>query len=367
MAVLIHGGDIYSPREKIRGEILDFSANINPLGLPPGVQRAIADTIPLCVNYPDPLCRALTAAISVSEAVEKEWILCGNGAADLIFRLVWAKKPKKAILPAPTFAEYELALKSVDCDIRYYALDKEKGFALGEAFLHCIREDVDILFLCNPNNPTGKLIPRALLKKILIKCREQKVLLVMDECFIDFLWTPSAYTMVGEISQYKELFVLKAFTKNYAMPGIRLGYGLCSDSLLLDKMAEQGQPWSVSLLAQAAGVAALKEEGYLEKMRTLVNEEKKYLQKALAALGIKAYPPAANYIFLYFSEVVDSRSNEAFQEALLQKGILIRDCSNYKGLSYGYYRVAIKDRAANEKLIGAFQTMKEDETWLRQS
>lgn len=366
VAILIHGGDIYSAKEKTSEEILDFSANINPLGLPESVKEAITNSLALCVNYPDPLCRELTEAISMAEGVEKENILCGNGAADLIFRLIWAKKPKKAILPAPTFAEYELALKNVDCKIEHYPLNKEKGFEIGEDFLDFIDKDVDIIFLCNPNNPTGSLIPRGILKKILKKCKERKVLLVVDECFIDFLPVPSACTMTGELSQCKELLILKAFTKNYAMPGIRLGYCLCSDSQLLGKMAENGQPWSVSLLAQVAGVAALKEDCYLEKMRTLINEESQYFQRELVKLQIKFYPPAANYIFLYFSGITDSHSNEAFKNALLQKGILIRDCSNYQGLFYGYYRVAIKDRRANEKLIAAFQILKEDKTWQRQ-
>ncbi|MEG1584680.1 MAG: aminotransferase class I/II-fold pyridoxal phosphate-dependent enzyme, partial [Anaerovorax sp.] len=247
------------------------------------------------------------------------------------------------------------ALKTVDCRVEQYPLREENGFELTWEFIDSLRQDLGIVFLCNPNNPTGRLIPRELMEKIMEKCRELGILLAVDECFMDFIEDFKEYTMLGAVESCKELFILKAFTKNYAMPGLRLGYCLCSDEALLADMERMGQPWSVSLPAQLAGVRALKEKEYLEKVASLILEEKEYLLGELENLNIKTYPPAANYILLRLSDIETREQSQRFKEALLEKGIIIRDCSNYRGLGPGYYRIAVKDRRANEKLIKALK------------
>nr|WP_315019486.1 histidinol-phosphate transaminase [uncultured Aminipila sp.] len=356
MANLIHGGDIYSAKEKGIEDILDFSANINPKGLPERVKQTIIDGLDACVNYPDPLCRQLTSALSEFEGIDKECILCGNGAADIIFRFALALKPKKALVLAPTFAEYEIALDTVGCETVHYELKEDEDFKLKEEYLDELDSSYDVVFLCNPNNPTGQLISKALLDKVLKACVEKDIILVLDECFIEFVEDYEKYTMKSYIKKCKNLFILKAFTKSYAMPGLRLGYGLSSHKALLKKITDMGQPWAVSVLAQIAGVQALKETEYLEESLKEIRAERQYLVAELNKLGIKNYKPAANYIFIKIDEA--SRYEvSTFKDKLLKKGIIIRDCSNYIGLKEGYYRIAVKSHSSNERLINAFKSI----------
>ena len=192
---LVHGGDWAGYQEEYGTMPLDFSANISPLGMPEGVRGAIIDAISSADRYPDPLCRELTEEIALKEGVPAEYCLCGNGAADLIFRVVLAMKPKKTLLTAPCFAEYEQALRTVGCVVKKYALKEENEFSLDEGFLECMTEDVDMVFLCEPNNPTGIISLREFIKQVLKRCEEIGALLVLDECFNDFLDEPEAHTM----------------------------------------------------------------------------------------------------------------------------------------------------------------------------
>ena len=294
---LTHGGDIYTYKEMFKREALDYSANINPLGMPRGVKEALIESIDSWANYPDPLCRKLKYDLAENEKVDNEYIILGNGAADIIFRLVYALKPKKAIVLAPTFSEYEEALTSVECKVQYHYLKEEDGFLLRDDFIECISDEIDMVFICNPNNPTGELVSIELLEKILKRCREKDVMLVMDECFNDFIEEPERYTMKNYLKENKNLFILKAFTKIYAMAGLRLGYGLSSDERLLKKMTSVSQPWAVSIPAQIAGVQALKEKEYLKKTEELIRKESNYLKEALRKLNMKIYGSKANYIF----------------------------------------------------------------------
>ena len=174
-----------------------------------------------------------------------EHILCGNGAADLIFRLVWAAKPRTALLPAPTFAEYAAALETAGCTVRRHFLRESEDFAVTEAFVSAVDEDTDMVFLCQPNNPTGQLTPLALVEALLHRCEACGALLVVDECFLDFLPESEALS-AKKLLASPNLIILKAFTKLYGMAGVRLGYCLCSNTALLEKMQAAGQPWAVS-------------------------------------------------------------------------------------------------------------------------
>lgn len=353
---LIHGGDIYTAvcQGKKRDALLDFSANINPLGLPKGVKDAVCRALDMCHCYPDPLCRELCQAVAEQQQVPPDFFIFGNGAADLIFRLVTAKKPKKALLPAPTFAEYEQALKTAGCTVSRYMLQETEGFALKDEFLsHLAETEPEIVFLCNPNNPTGRLISPPLLRRIAEVCQERKILLVVDECFLDFLEEPEQHTVKDLAADHSCLFILRAFTKNYAMPGLRLGYGICSDKVLLDAMFEAGQPWSVSLAAQQAGLQALKEDAYLNQARTLVFRERTRLASGLEQLGYKVFAPSANYIFFRLEEREDPLYHSSLAEDLKKEGILIRSCANYEGLSAGYFRIAVKKEEENKALLAA--------------
>ena len=349
---LTHVGDIYSYKEKFKGDALDYSANINPLGMPEGVKKALINSIDTWVNYPDPLCRELKDALSKSEGIDKDYLILGNGAADVIFRLVYAVKPKNAMVLAPTFSEYEEALNAVHCKVKYHYLKEENDFILNEDIINSITSHIDMIFICNPNNPTGELTSVKLLEKILEKCNEEDVLLVIDECFNDFVEEQEKYTMKSYLKDNKNLFILKAFTKIYAMAGVRLGYGLSSDSNLLELISKGGQPWGVSIPAQIAGIQALKEEQYLIDTEELILKEREYLITELKKLNIKVYGSKANYIFFRGFSGVN------LKELLEQRGIMIRDCGNYIGLQQGFYRICVKGHKENERLINEIRTIR---------
>ena len=226
-------------------------------------------------------------------------------------------------------------------------LTENDSFVLSEAYLDILHKGLDMAFLCNPNNPTGMLIPHRLLKKILEKCRKLDILLVVDECFLDFVKDPEEYSLKRSLSGFNNLFILKAFTKRYAMAGVRLGYGLCSDRKLMERMELCVQPWNVSTMAQAAGLQALTETEYVEEGRQLVFREAQWLKDELVRIGYKVFPSEANYIFF-------KGPGELF-DFCLRKRILIRDCSNYPGLTKGYYRIAVKRHEENVKLIEALE------------
>ena len=338
MQIQVHGGDIYSKAYR-----LDFSTNINPFGMPESLKQAAIKGIDASIHYPDVQCRELINAISKKEEISSDWIICGNGAAELLFSLVSAKKPQKALLVSPGFAEYEQALKTVNCDIRYYELSKERGFLLGEEYLESLQQDLDIVFLCNPNNPTGLLIPTELLKKIVDICKEKQIFLVLDECFLEFVSDELMNPQKKLLKGMPNVFILKAFTKMYGMPGLRLGYGLCSDIPLLEQMHQMTQPWNVSVPAQFAGVAACKETDFVVKTRIYITQEREYLSNELKRLKFTVYDSQANYIFF--------EAPKNFWDLCDKENILIRDCSNYRGLTKGYYRIAVKTRQENEELI----------------
>lgn len=340
----VHGGNIYEHEG-----CLDFSANINPLGMPESVVEAAKRGVEASIHYPDVKADRLIRGIAEKEQTDPDWILCGNGAAELIFSVVRALKPKQALLLAPTFAEYEQALVSEACKVSYYRLNQQ-DFQIKEDILTQINHTTDIVFLCNPNNPTGKRTKRNLLLKIAEKCKQCSCMLIIDECFLEFTEQEEDFTVVPYLKEFPNLFVLKAFTKIYAMPGLRLGYGITSDTVLHSRMKSGMQPWNLSVPAQFAGVAALNETEYVKQTKEYIKAEREFLYQGLMKFADQAFFGEANYLFF--------KSEEDLKEKMLEKNILIRDCSNYEGLSKGYYRIAVRTHKENEAFLKAFSQIK---------
>ena len=280
---LTHGGDWAGFEIEYGRQPLDFSMNVNPLGISEAVREAIAKAGAAADRYPDPLCRRLIQRLAEAEGVPAEWIFCGNGAADIIFRLARALKPEEKAAPvllvtAPTFSEYEAAFAENGWEIRRYLLQEEKGFRIGEDFLDQIGEDTDAVFLCEPNNPTGITTDMQLLRKIRQRCRKTGTALVIDECFNGFLEDPAAHSMAAELETAGPLIILKAFTKLYGMAGVRLGYCLCPDLETIERLRRAGAPWNVSSLAQEAGIAALEDQDHVKRGLAIVEEERPWLK-----------------------------------------------------------------------------------------
>lgn len=353
-----HGGDIYTNQVT-----MDYSANINPLGLPDGVRKALLQAVDSCSCYPDSRCGKLRKELSVFHGITEKYMICGNGAADLIFQIVQVIRPGRALLIAPTFLEYEQALGTVSADILWYDLKEADGFSLSVhdliEWLQSEDHQVGMLFLCNPNNPTGFALGKEEIKILLDFCKTMGIYCVIDECFNEFLEDPEEYSVLELISKggYEHVFILKAFTKIYAMAGLRLGYGITTGVETLEKMNCIRQPWSVSSLAQAAGEAALKEVEYVNETRKLIAAEREYLKRNLTELGFKVFDSKANYLFFK-----DLRQNALSEETLLYKEllnqqVLIRSCSNYRGLNGTHYRICVKQRQENDAFLAVLKSI----------
>lgn len=348
-----HGGDWAGQEEFFGGQVLDFSANVSPLGLPDSAREAVLASLHNAHRYPDPECRKLRRAIAEKYGLNSNNILCGNGAADLIYRLIYAVKPKRALLLAPDFCEYEHALLEVGCEIRYREWlpggDKTEDDA--PVRLHLSEEllsDLDILIFSNPNNPSGCLFERDDLVDLAGRCKEKKIRLVIDECFMEFTEQGDERSLLEMTRNDPSVCILRAFTKFYGMAGLRLGWCASSDPELIDAMKKAGPPWSVSTPAQAAGIAVLSQEEYAPALRRLISEERMRLMARLRELGLTVIFGKANYLLFYTEEM-------NLQRCLMSRGIAIRDCSNYRGLGAGWFRVAVRLAEENELLVEALR------------
>ena len=342
-----HGGDSYAYEN-----ITDFSANINPLKVPSEISEAVISSVNALGSYPDWSCKALREKIAKNAGCEADDVICGNGAADLIFSIVYAHRPKQALLTAPCFSEYETALKAADANIRYHMLLQEHDFILTSDFEKELTVDLDMVFLCVPNNPTGAVTDKKRLVRIADICEKNNILLVLDECFNEFLDMPGDYSLLGEIAGRACLVILKSFTKMFALAGLRLGYAISGNHALFEKIYRQRQSWPVSTLAQRAGIAALDRTAFAEYSRNYLLQERAYLAGALCSLGCRVFAGSANFIFFYCAV--------SLKEKLLKKGFLIRDCSNYQGLSRGYYRIAVRTHDENVRLLEAMRIVLEE-------
>ena len=339
-----HGGDVYGAQIR-----LDFSSNVNPLGPPPSVISAMQRACAQVRQYPDPYCRALTRAIAAHEGVPERSILCGAGAAELIYAYCDALRPKKIAELAPTFSEYSAAAAHFGAKIVRFSLHAPDFTPDETLFSFLESEKPDLLFLCTPNSPTGRTIPHALLESVLQQCKKQHTHVLLDECFLDFTDEKSARDL---LPQFENLLILKAFTKNFALAGARVGYCLTENHALLREMSQSCQPWNVCLPAQAAGVVALLEWSWVLRARKIVREERTFLSQELPALGFSVCPSEANYLLL--------RAPVGLDTALLRRGIAIRSCENYPGLGPGWYRIAVRLHEENEALLETMRRVTEE-------
>ncbi len=340
----MHGGDIY--RNNVH---FDFSVNINPLGVPSEVQWVLTEAALHANKYPDILHENLINETAKDFDVIPEVVLYGNGASELIMAICHAIGPKKAMLVQPSFLGYEKCITGAnpDCKLVNHMLLQEDGFELKEDILSKIKsEKPELLFLTNPNNPNGRLIEPELLNKIIETCEAIGTTVVLDECFISLTGREEELSLTYKIRNYKSLIILRAFTKSFAIPGVRIGYCVCSNRALADKVRAHLPEWNLSIFAQMAGMECLKHKEYIAEATKVIVPERKYLTSELSRLGFEVYPSDVNFI-LFKSNRLD------LQEKLLDYSILIRDCSDYKGLSKGFYRIAVKLHNENEGLITA--------------
>lgn len=327
---------------------MDFSANINPLGPPPGVFRAIKENLGQIVHYPDPAGTELKSLLCKRFNIGPECLILGNGAVELIYLVAHALSPRSALIPVPTFSEYTCALEAVQTKIRLHFLQRSEDFRLKANNL-TLREG-DILFICNPNNPTGQLLPPETFQQILNFAETRRAFVVVDESFMDFVDIQRQWRAVQYVKKYQNLFILYSLTKFYAIPGLRLGCGIGRPDLI-ERLYRLKDPWNVNSLALVAGEAGLQDGEFGVHTRKYVASERDFLVNELVKIkGLHIFNGTANFLLL---ENHNAIYGTALVEKLARLGILIRDCGNFPGLGEHYFRIAVKDRESNTKLVRA--------------
>ena len=376
-----HGGNIYKVfREKNIKEILDYSSNINPYGIPESLKSRIIENLEILERYPDPDYVELREKLANLNNVNLSDIILGNGATEIIFLFMKVINPKKILIVSPTFGEYERAVKAVgtsrnsidlscsgdnknienkEIEIEYFELKESDDFKLNIGNLkNQLEKKYDLLIICNPNNPTGKFLKLAQTEEILKECNKYDTKLFIDEAFIEFLADGMKESIINTEENKKNLFVTRAFTKFFAIPGLRLGYGMYFDKELEQKISEKKEPWSVNNIAEMAGLTVLDDTEYIEKTLKWITKEKIYMYEKLNEIsGIKVYETEVNFITGKIDEKLFSEglNVKVLREKMLEQGILIRDASNFKFLDERFFRLAIKDRTSNDRVIEAMK------------
>ena len=376
-----HGGNIYKIfREKNIKEILDYSSNINPYGIPDSLKKRITENLEILERYPDPDYIELRQKLAHLNKVDISNIILGNGATEIIFLFMKVINPKKILIAAPTFGEYERAVKATErlenssvlgdsdkkkndknncgkqkIEIEYFELKESDDFKLN---IHNLKNELekkyDLLIICNPNNPTGKFLKLSETEEILKECNKYNTKLFIDEAFIDFLEDGIKESIINTKENKQNLFVTRAFTKFFAIPGLRLGYGVYFDKNLEKEISEKKEPWSVNNIAEMAGLTVLDDTEYIEKTLKWITKEKIYMYEKLNEInGIKAYKTEINFITVKIEDKLFSKelNVKILREKILEYSILIRDASNFKFLDERFFRLAIKNRENNDRVI----------------
>ncbi len=349
-----HGGDVHAWARSAgieTGEIIDFSASINPLGPPPSARKAFAESYREISRYPDPYGAELKQALAKQHEMRPEELLLGNGSAQLIYLLCTALRPGNALVVAPAFSEYANALKLAGAQVRFFPLIADNGFKFSmEAFLAGWDKDHDIVFLTTPNSVIGQLIPRGEIEKIARVAFMRKSFVVVDEAFIDFAEGESVKELVRD-NPY--VIVLRSLTKYYALPGLRLGY-LVAHARRVEQLAAYLEPWSVNGPAQKVALACLKDMSFRSNTDGWLCRERKFLSRGLTALkGFHPYPSNANFLLVK----IEDKNADALElrSFLLRKKILIRACNSFLGLGANYFRVAVRRKKDNQRLLDALR------------
>lgn len=344
-----HGGNIFAVARSLGvapDRIVDFSASINPLGMAPGVPEALAGSLDKLLHYPDKGATELKEALACYHGVAAAEIAVANGSTELIHLLPRMVPGRRGLVVAPAFAEYASALERAGWEIDYLTLESVNDFTLSVSVLgERLARGYDLVFICNPGNPTGKTIPRRDMEAVFDLCRAAGTFLVLDEAFIDFCEEESAKDLVRA---HGRGVLLRSMTKFFAIPGLRLGYAIGAPETVAAIAALQ-DPWSVNTAAQVAGIASLCDKAYCERTREYVDRERERLAAAFREIpALRVFPSRANYLL---AQLRNGMAAHEVRARLMEKGILIRDCGNFEGLDGSFFRVAVRLRDENDRLL----------------
>lgn len=358
---LKHGGDIWNKSKELGinfEEIIDFSSNINPLGFPDKTNEIIRKNINLITKYPDPESNELRLSLGEILNISPKNILVGNGSSELFYLAVKAVSPKKVLIPAPSFIEYEKAAKSAFASCIFVNYQKKNNeFKIDLQKIVKKLANANLLFLCNPNNPTGSLLNKEEILFLIKKCKESNCFIFIDEAFIDFVDDTNNInniSIINNINKYNNAIIFRSLTKFFAIPGIRLGY-IVGNRNLINKIKSYQPDWPVNLFAQVVGKEVINDSEYISKTKELIKKEKQFLFNSLEKISqLKPYKSAANFILVEIKE--KSLTSEILEAKLgSEYKILIRDCANFKNLGNNFFRIAVKNREDNKLLVNSLK------------
>jgi threonine-phosphate decarboxylase len=344
-----HGGDIYTEGVLLGRELIDFSSNINPLGVPDSFLQHIDEAVSVLTRYPDIEYRQLKNSIYTylnKPYINEDNILLGNGAAEIIDLVIGCFK--SILLIVPSFGEYEKSALKAGTNIQYSYLKSDMSIDYGDIEEKISEFNLEAIVIANPNNPNGGIIDKTRFKSIIDKCKAKEITIIIDEAFIEFTGSLSN-SFIDELEIYSNIFIIRALTKFFALPGIRFGYGISKDEHLINKIKEKQNPWNVNCFAEVAAKYVLKDEEYIKESLKWINEELAYLSKELK--GIRnienVYESKCNFILCSLKSI----TAQELYDYCLAKGIVLRRASNFKGLQDNFIRLAVKDRNSNNILL----------------
>ena len=355
-----HGSDLeaveayyHIPKE----EIICFSANVNPLGLSETVKKQLSSHLDILSSYPDREYTSLRETIGSYCKVNPSHVVVGNGSTELISLLIHTRKARRALIVGPTYSEYERELSLVGGTLTYYHLREEASFRMDTTdFIRVLSEGYDLIILCNPNNPTSSALHTAEIARILDACRQTGCFMMIDETYAEFAPDIDSISAMSLTSSYDNLMVLRGVSKFYAAPGLRLGYGVTSNAAFLNSLRQQQNPWSLNSLGAFAGERMLRDTDYIHRTRELILSERARLMGELAHLkGIKVYPAYANFILIRILKPGLTASH--IFDALIQRRMMIRDCSSFQCLEGEYIRFCIMLPEDNSRLLEALKEL----------
>lgn len=344
-----HGGNVFTVARALGvapAQVFDFSASINPLGMSSMVHKALICSLDSLAHYPDTSHKELKQALAKHHGLSPAHFTIANGSTELIYNLPAMLPGKKALIISPSFSEYIRALNQHHWDAQHFILTPESNFSIDtDALEAALGDGIDVLYICNPSNPSGTLYPQRTIEKIYSLCLSAGTFLVLDEAFMDFCEEASAKRMIVHSDN---AIVLRSMTKFFGIPGLRLGYSI-SNATLAERLDAMGGPWSVNSLALAAGAAALQDDQHNQDTLDFVRLERRRLFESLAQFSkLKLYPSSVNYLLVEIKEGMTSRE---LKERLLLHRIIIRDCSSFMGLSERFFRIAVRSSDENNRLL----------------
>ena len=356
-----HGGNVWEISEKFEipvNQLIDFSISTNPLGAPESALNSINNHLNLIKHYPDPNPEWLLEIIAKTAGVSSKNVILGNGSTELIylFNEVFLENGYEAVIPVPSFSEYKAAIERFGGKIVFLKCDSKHNFELNVDTLEkLVTEKTRIIFLCNPNSPTGVLYPRKDVLRIIKFAEKCNILVFLDEDYIDFVDDAKRYSMAELVNDYQNLFVLRSLTKFFSLAGVRIGFGIGSQEIV-SCLKNIMMPWSVNTLAMYSTASALNDNDFTNKSRTLVSNGRKQMQEMFKTIPwVKVYPSETN--FLLIEIIKGDLTSTHIRDNLAKKGLLIRDCKDFDGLNNRFFRVAVRLPEENKKLLEQIKSL----------